>query len=161
MQTIDSLIGESCLKFGDKVALRHKVAGAWQEISYEMLWLQAGRIANWLLREGFQPGNHAALLAPSSPGWVAAYLGILRAGGVVVPIDKELKRAELRHILIDSEAHAIFSEGVWLEMVQEMAPGYLIAGRLLRAAMVAVSKGGPSRSEARDEEAAPEASNEN
>jgi len=46
-------------------------------------------------------------------------------------------------------------------VVQEMAPGYLIAGRLLRAAMVAVSKGGPSRSEARDEEAAPEASNEN
>jgi molecular chaperone GrpE len=31
-------------------------------------------------------------------------------------------------------------------VVQEMIPGYLLAGRLLRAAMVAVSKGGPSRS---------------
>jgi molecular chaperone GrpE len=30
-------------------------------------------------------------------------------------------------------------------VVQEMAPGYLIAGRLLRAAMVGVSKGGPTR----------------
>jgi molecular chaperone GrpE len=30
-------------------------------------------------------------------------------------------------------------------IVQEMAPGYLLAGRLLRAAMVAVSKGGPMR----------------
>ena len=30
-------------------------------------------------------------------------------------------------------------------VVQEMAPGYLLAGRLLRAAMVAVSKGGPAR----------------
>jgi molecular chaperone GrpE len=29
-------------------------------------------------------------------------------------------------------------------VVQELIPGYLIAGRLLRAAMVAVSKGGPS-----------------
>ena len=38
-------------------------------------------------------------------------------------------------------------------VVQEMVPGYLLAGRLLRAAMVAVSKGGPSR--------AAEASNEN
>jgi len=37
-------------------------------------------------------------------------------------------------------------------VVQELIPGYLIAGRLLRAAMVAVSKGGP---------AAPAASNEN
>lgn len=38
-------------------------------------------------------------------------------------------------------------------VVQEMIPGYLLAGRLLRAAMVAVSKGGQSRSF--------EASNEN
>ncbi len=30
-------------------------------------------------------------------------------------------------------------------VVQELVPGYLIAGRLLRAAMVAVSKGGPAR----------------
>ncbi len=39
-------------------------------------------------------------------------------------------------------------------VVQEMIPGYLISGRLLRAAMVAVSKGGPARS-------VPEPSNEN
>ncbi len=123
MQTIDSLIRESCLKSGDKIALRAKAGGVWREISYEMLWQQAGRIAHWLQGEGFQAGSHAALLAPSSPEWVAAYLGILRAGGVVVPIDKELKRAELRHILIDSDARVIFSEGTWLEMVQEMAPG--------------------------------------
>ena len=30
-------------------------------------------------------------------------------------------------------------------VVQEMIPGYLLSGRLLRAAMVAVSKGGPPR----------------
>lgn len=40
-------------------------------------------------------------------------------------------------------------------VVQELIPGYLIAGRLLRAAMVAVSKGGPAAP------AAPAASNEN
>jgi molecular chaperone GrpE len=38
-------------------------------------------------------------------------------------------------------------------VVQELIPGYLIAGRLLRAAMVAVSRGGPQRTA--------EASNEN
>lgn len=42
-------------------------------------------------------------------------------------------------------------------VVQELVPGYLIAGRLLRAAMVAVSKGGP----ARKAETLNEASNEN
>src|SRR5207237_5277214 len=38
-------------------------------------------------------------------------------------------------------------------VVQELIPGYLLAGRLLRPAMVAVSKGGPPRTA--------EASNEN
>jgi molecular chaperone GrpE len=42
-------------------------------------------------------------------------------------------------------------------VVQELAPGYLLAGRLLRAAMVGVSKGGPQRAP----EAKVEASNEN
>ena len=37
-------------------------------------------------------------------------------------------------------------------VVQEMIPGYLLAGRLLRAAMVGISKGGPQRM--------PEASND-
>ncbi|WP_428669557.1 nucleotide exchange factor GrpE [Reyranella sp.] len=35
-------------------------------------------------------------------------------------------------------------------VVQELIPGYLLAGRLLRAAMVAVSKGGPPRVAAAD-----------
>ena len=42
-------------------------------------------------------------------------------------------------------------------VVQELAPGYLLAGRLLRAAMVGISKGGPQRTP----EAKVEASNEN
>jgi len=121
MQTIDSLIKEACERQPAKAALRQKVAGSWREVPYEALWERSGLIAGWLLKEGFHSGENAALLAPSSPEWVAAYLGILRAGGVVVPIDKELKHAELRHILFDSDARAIFSEGAWLEMVQEMA----------------------------------------
>jgi molecular chaperone GrpE len=46
-------------------------------------------------------------------------------------------------------------------VVQELIPGYLIAGRLLRAAMVAISKGGPARSAEAPEGPQVEASNEN
>src|ERR1017187_8763856 len=91
MHTIDSLIGESCTRHSDQPALRHKVAGSWQELSYGTLWEMSNRMAAGLLRLRVTAGNHAALLAPSSPQWVAAYLGILKAGGVVVPMDKELK----------------------------------------------------------------------
>jgi len=46
-----------------------------------------------------------------------AYLGILKAGGVVVPIDRELKSAELRHILSDSGARVLFTEHLHLGTV--------------------------------------------
>jgi long-chain acyl-CoA synthetase len=117
VQTIDSLIRESCRNNSDRPALRHKVAGAWQEISYGALGKLSDRIAAGLIRSGFAAGEHAALLAPSSPSWVAAYLGILKAGGVAVPIDKELKSAELRHILSDSNTRVLFTASPCLDMV--------------------------------------------
>ena len=57
--------------------------------------------------------------------------------------------AEFHQAMMEIEDPSVPSGTV----VQEMAPGYLIAGRLLRAAMVGVSKGGPK--------ASPQASNEN
>lgn len=121
MQTIDSLIRESCRTSSERPALIHKVAGTWQEISYGALWELSDRIAGGLIRSGFAAGEHAALLAPSSPRWVAAYLGILKAGGVVVPIDKELKSAELRHILTDSHARVLFSASPCLDTALQLA----------------------------------------
>ncbi len=57
--------------------------------------------------------------------------------------------AEFHQAMMEVEDPSVPSGTV----VQELAPGYLIAGRLLRAAMVGVSKGGPK--------ASPQASNEN
>lgn len=122
MQTIDSLISESRNKYGDKAALRHKVAGVWKEVSYNALWELSDRIASGLIQKGFKSGEHAALLAPSSPQWVAAYLGILKAGGVVIPIDMELKSSELGHILTNSDTRIIFSSLSCLELIIVLSP---------------------------------------
>lgn len=120
MQTIDALLREVCRTHSDQTALRHKAAGAWRDMSYGALWSLSDRIAAGLIRSGFKPGDHAALLAPSSPNWVASYLGILKAGGVVVPVDKELKSAELRHILVDCDASVIFTDAAYLDLILEL-----------------------------------------
>lgn len=122
MHTIDSLIRESCRTNGDLPALRHKVAGGWQEMTYGALWELSDKIAAGLLKTGFRAGDHGALLAPSSPHWVAAYLAILKAGGVVVPIDKELKSAELRHILSSCQARVIFTASPNLDLLLQIVP---------------------------------------
>lgn len=55
--------------------------------------------------------------------------------------------AEFHQAMMEVEDPAVPSGTV----VQELIPGYLIAGRLLRAAMVGVSKGGPSARAASNE----------
>jgi len=130
VDTITSLIEESCRKFEDMTAISRKLDGRWQGISYGTLRETSCRLAAGLADNGFQAGNHAALLASSSFQWVAAYLGILKAGGVVVPIDRELKDMEVRHILVHSETRVLFIEGDRLDMVLGMA-GELTELRLI------------------------------
>ncbi|HJV35904.1 AMP-dependent synthetase/ligase, partial [Geomonas sp.] len=122
MQTIDSYLKTRCEAFRQRIALRQKIAGQWRETSYRELWKSAGKIASGLHKLGFRPGDHAALLAPSSTRWVESYLGILRAGGVAVPVDKELKSSELRHILVDCEAKVIFTEESFLDPLIDTLP---------------------------------------
>jgi molecular chaperone GrpE len=70
--------------------------------------------------------------------------GVTRIAALGKPFDANLHQA-----MMEIEDPSVPSGTV----VQEMIPGYLLAGRLLRAAMVAISKGGPPR-------AAAEASND-
>ena len=108
MQTIDQLIHLSCQKNTDKVALRYKYKGQWQPLTYTKLWATVEKLAAGLQQLGINEKAHVALLGASSPRWVTSYLSVLRSGCVAIPIDKELKATELRHILNDSDAQAIF-----------------------------------------------------
>lgn len=70
-------------------------------------------------------------------------LSVLERHGItrVESLDKPFN-AEFHQAMMEIEDASVPSGTV----VRELAPGYLIAGRLLRAAMVAVSKGGPAAS---------------
>jgi long-chain acyl-CoA synthetase len=121
MDTIVTLIEKSCRDFGEHTALLQKRGGSWQGTSYGSLWSKSDQVAAGLAALGFAPREHAALLSASSPLWLMAYLGILKSGGVVVPIDKELKELEVCHILAHSEARVLFVDDDHLDMVLGMA----------------------------------------
>jgi long-chain acyl-CoA synthetase len=123
MDTITTLISDSCRKFEERPAFFQKSCGTWQRISYGALRKRYEGIAIGLAGSDFQPGDRAALFASSSPEWVMAYLGILKGGGVVVPIDHELKEIELGYILSHSEARVLFADMARLDMVAGMADG--------------------------------------
>jgi long-chain acyl-CoA synthetase len=61
--------------------------------------------AQWLVQtERHKAGAHCALLAGNGPAWVAAFLGTLAAGNVVVPLDTALNAKQVRKLLQASDS---------------------------------------------------------
>lgn len=120
--TIHGVILDVCQRTPNRAALRQKVGGGWHTTTYAELRRTVHDVASGLIAEGFMPGDHAAIIAPSSPRWVMSYLGILGAAGIVIPVDKELRAQELRHILADSLASVAFVGADHLEVIEEIAP---------------------------------------
>jgi 2-aminobenzoate-CoA ligase len=83
-----------------------------ESLSYADLAERVNRIANVLTRDlGMVPGNRVLLRGPNSPMMVAAYFGVIKAGGIVVAtmpllrakeIAFPLNKAEIRLALCDA-----------------------------------------------------------
>src|SRR5919107_4296071 len=93
--------------------------------TYEQLRERAETFAAALRTWGLRPGERAALFLGNSPDFLAAYLGIHLAGGVVVPVNTAYRRGELRHIFDDAGVRLCLTDGERrpeLERVREDLP---------------------------------------
>jgi len=120
MQTIDETVRQAAGRFPDKGALRYKVGEGWQSLSYRQLWQNVEEICGGLCRWGVRPGDRVAILGATSPRWISAYLAILHSGAIAVPVDKELKAGELRHVLGNSGSRLLFTDPAFLETVAKI-----------------------------------------
>src|SRR5262249_29916229 len=96
-------------RIGDRPAiftLRKRDSETW---SYSDLDGCVGRLAHGLCNAGLARGDRAAIIADNGPEWIAAALAIIRAGGVVVPLDVQLGEKALRHVFGDSTPRFIFT----------------------------------------------------
>ena len=76
------------------------------ELTYGMLDEGSARIAGLLRSRGIEPGDRVGIMLPNVPYFPVVYYGILRAGGVVVPMNVLLKEREVRFYLEDSGREA-------------------------------------------------------
>lgn len=121
MSLIIEMLKESCQRQKEKTALRRKISGQWVDYSYDFVWDNSEQIAAGLSESGISAGDRVALLGPSSPDWVLSYFGILKCNAVAVPVDKDLKQGELRHILADCSARILFTEQGFLDTIEDIA----------------------------------------
>ena len=69
------------------------------ELSYAELDDRSARLATLLREKGMQPGDRVGVMLPNVPEFPVSYYGVLRAGGVVVPMNVLLKRREIAFYL--------------------------------------------------------------
>jgi len=72
--------------------------------TYAELRRMAESFGSWLLANGMPSGERIAILADNHPRWVAAYLGIIAAGGAAVPLDTAYHADQVAKLLKDCGA---------------------------------------------------------
>ena len=103
------------------VALRAADGG----VTYSELEAATALVAGIVRQRGVEPGDRVGVMLPNVPEFAIAYYGVLRAGGVVVPMNVMLKRREVAFYLSDSEAKLIIA---WHECEEAAAAGAQEAG---------------------------------
>jgi amino acid adenylation domain-containing protein len=96
-------------------------SGALCQLSYGFLWRQAQELAEYLRGEAdLGPQEPVAVLMEPVVERVAALLGILRGGGVFVPIDPALPPNRIRFMMEDAAIRVVISQKKFIGLLNRL-----------------------------------------
>ena len=104
-QTILDLVDNAAQEFGDFLAVVDEEV----RLTFLDLARETQSSARAAIAAGLEPGDRAAIWAPNIYEWLIAALGVLAAGGVVVPMNTRFKGAEAAYIIEKSRARILFT----------------------------------------------------
>jgi long-chain acyl-CoA synthetase len=108
VELVPELLEYAAERYGERPFLLRHNAGAWSGYSFVAAARAVWAFAALLEHEGVRPGARVALQSDNRPEWGLAYLAVLAAGAVVVPLDAQHKDLEVGEILAFAEAtHAV------------------------------------------------------
>jgi long-chain acyl-CoA synthetase len=116
-----SLLTGSAERSPEAPAVRLGEAG----LSYAELDERGARLATLLREKGVERGDRVGVMLPNVLEFPVAYYGVLRGGGVVVPMNVLLKRREIAFYLEDSGAKLLLA---WQGFCEEARGGAAEAG---------------------------------
>lgn len=103
---VHELFEQQAAAHPDTVAAVHED----QEWTYGELNSRANRIGRALLAHGLRPEGVVAVIMERNLDWLAAMLGVLKAGGVYLPIEPHFPQGRVRAILTRADYDLILSE---------------------------------------------------
>ncbi|HEX9123100.1 MAG TPA: long-chain fatty acid--CoA ligase, partial [Actinomycetota bacterium] len=102
---VHQLLSEAASAFPERIAVRHRG----DEITYARLEAAANGIARTLIELGVEPGDRVAIWLPKQIETIVTLYGILKAGGVFVPIDPSVPPPYAANVAVDCSARALVS----------------------------------------------------
>ena len=110
------IVRESALAHPDREAV---VLGPFR-LTYGQLDALSDQVAASLVKLGLERGERVGIMLPNVPHFPVAYFGVLKAGGVVVPMNVLLKAPEVNYYLSDSQARFLIA---WEDFSAEAMKG--------------------------------------
>jgi long-chain acyl-CoA synthetase len=107
-------------RYGKKTA----VAMGDSRLSYVQLDEASNKIANALIGVGVGKGDRVAMLLSNSPEFVTTYLGVVKIGGIAVPLDTKYKLTELASLFDDSQPRVLVAESSLLKPIAQSLPEF-------------------------------------
>ena len=134
--TLEALIATFPGRGRDPAILTFGSAGEFSCVSYGTLHEELTRLASGLDERALGDGALVLLWAPNSPAWITAYLGIIAAGGIVIPLDDQADTEALRVVLRRSSPACVVTVSGHLEALRA-------AGAPEHAPVVLLEEDGP------------------
>ncbi len=123
LDTIPRLFLKAAEKFKDKELYYMERGKVKQQFNYEEGLARVKSLAASLAKLGARKDMKIAVIGDNCPDWEFSYLAIQWTGATVVPLDKMLKMAEIRHILDDSDSSVIIATDEFTETIDEALSG--------------------------------------
>ncbi|OPL10967.1 MAG: hypothetical protein AVO38_16175 [delta proteobacterium ML8_D] len=129
--TLPGIVRRSAHDFKDRPALIAKGPQGDRVITFAELRIQVESLARGLIAHGFKEGSKCAILGPNSPEWAIAFMAISWAGGACVPIDTQLSKKEILHLISDAEADTVFADPEFLDCLLDITGNFPKSGLVI------------------------------
>jgi len=114
------MLDEAVKRYGKKTA----VAMGDNRLSYVQLDEASNKMANALIGMGVGRGDRVAMLLSNRPEFVTTYLGVVKIGGIAVPLDTKYKLAELASLFDDCQPKVLVAESQLLKHIAGSVPDF-------------------------------------
>ena len=104
---IHELVHRAAAEYGEGPFVADMSAGHWSGWSFREASQSVHAFAARLTAHGVNAGDCVAIQSENRPEWGLAYLAILEAGAVVVPLDAQLQEGDTGEILATAEARVV------------------------------------------------------